>query len=163
MPHLKEHRGPQERHLLQACGWIHSYWFRLLEDCPPRGPSPVYCRSSKTEMVLWLENRYHRFEAWWSCLSQGRCLSREEEDHVQMGGQASWGGASDHNRCPLIQNEGPAGKFMHPTSQLAPPDCIRSCHSLACGCLPSMGQMCQPHHSQAYSQREWQQDYATRG
>ena len=26
------------------------------------------------------------FEAMWSCLSQGRCLSREEEDQGQMGG-----------------------------------------------------------------------------
>ena len=31
-----------------------------------------------------------------------------------------------------------------------------------CGCLPSMGQMNQPLPSQAYSWREWQQDYATR-
>ena len=31
-------------------------------------------------MVLWPENRHHRFEARWSHLSQGRCLSREEKD-----------------------------------------------------------------------------------
>ena len=58
---------------------------------------------SQTEMVLWLENRCHRFEAWQSCLSQGGCLSREEEDHGQMGGQASWGGASDHKTFPCMK------------------------------------------------------------
>ena len=41
--------------------------------------------------------------------------------------------------------------------------CIRSWCSLVHGCLPGTGQMYQPHPSQAYSWREWQQDYATRG
>ena len=65
-------------------------------------------------------------------------------------------------RHPLIWSERLAWKFMHPTSQPAPIHSIRSWHSLVHGCLPSMGQMYQPHPSQAYSQREWQQDNATR-
>ena len=86
----------------------------------------------------------------------------QEEDQGQMGGQASWGSTSDCNRCILIQSEGPVWKFTHPTSQPAPPHCIRSWYSLACGHLPSMGWMYQSHPSQAYSQREWPQDNATR-
>ena len=68
-----------------------------------RGPSPIYGRSSKTEVALQPDDWCHRFEAWWSCPSQGRCLSREEEDHEFMGGQASWGSMSDHNRHPLYE------------------------------------------------------------
>ena len=117
-PTLRSTEVPKRGTFHQACGGIHSYCLRPLEGHPPRGPSPVNSRSSKTEMVLWLENRYCRFEAWWSHLSQSRCLSREEEDHGQMGGQASWGGVSDCDRWPLIWSEEPAGKFMCPTSQL---------------------------------------------
>ena len=102
LPHFKKHRGPQERCLHQACGWICSHCLRPIEGHPSRGPDPVYSRGSETEVVLGLENRYCRFEAWWSCLSQGRCLSKEEEDQGQIGGQASQSGASDHDRHPLI-------------------------------------------------------------
>ena len=80
LPHLKECIGPRVRHLCQVCGWIHSYCTRLLEGLSLRGPSPIYSRSSKTEVVLQPEDWCHRFEIWWSCPSQGRCLSREEED-----------------------------------------------------------------------------------
>ena len=123
-----------------------------------RGPGPVYGRGSQTEMVLQLENRHHRFEAWQSCPNQGRHFSREEEDLGQMGRQVSWGSMSDHDRYPLIWSERPAWKFMHLTSLLAPPHCIRSWCSPACGCLPSMGWRYQSHASHAYCQREWQQD-----
>ena len=83
------------RYLCQVCGWICSYCSRPLECHPPRGPSPVYGRSLKTEMAPWPENRYHRFEAWWSCLYQGRCHSREQEDHGQMEGQTPQCSVSD--------------------------------------------------------------------
>ena len=156
-PHLKEHRGPQVRHLHQVCGWIRSHCSRLIEGHPSWGPGPVYSRGSKTEMVLWPENRCHRIEAWQSCPSQGRCFSRkrkikdrwEDKPHVVV-----------HQivRHPLLQSEEPVWIFTCPTSQLAPPHCIRSWYSLACGCLPSMGQLYQSHPSQAYSQREWQQN-----
>ena len=88
--------------------------------------------AQRQKMVLWLENRCHRFEAWQSCLSQGRCLSREEEDQGQMGGQASQSGASDHDRHPLIWSERPTWTFTHPTLQLAPPRSIRSWHVPLC-------------------------------
>ena len=55
-----------KRHLCQACWQISSH-------------IPVYSRGSETETVLWLENRCCRIEAWQSCLSQGRFLSREKE------------------------------------------------------------------------------------
>ena len=113
-------------------------------------------------MVLQPENRCHSIEAWQSHPSQGRHFLREEEDQGQMGAQASWGSMSDHNRHPLIWSERPGQTFTCPTSQLTPPHCIRCWHSLACGCLPSTGWMYQSHPSQAYSQREWQQDNATR-
>ena len=113
-------------------------------------------------MVLWLENRCHRIETWWSCSSQGRHFSRKEEDQGQTGGQVSWGSTSDHDRHPLAQSERPAWNFTHPTSQPAPPCCIRSWCSLACGHLPCMGWMFQSHPSQAYSQGEWKQDNGTR-
>ena len=158
-PTLRSGRGPKDWHLFQVCGWICSHCMRPIEGHPSRGPGPVYGRGSKTKMVLWPENRCHRIEAWWTHPSQGRCLSREEEDQGQMGGQASWGGVSDCNRHPLIWSERPTWTFTHPTSQLAPPCSVRSWHSLMCGCLPSMGQMYQPHPHQAYSQRDWQQDY----
>ena len=86
----------------------------------------------------------------------------EEEDQGQMGGQASWGSASDCNRHPLIWSERSAWEFIHSTLQLVPPHCIRSCCSLECGCLPSMGWLYQSHPSQAYSWREWQQEYTKR-
>ena len=161
LPHLMESRGPKVRHLHQACGWICSYCKRPLDGCSSRGSSPIYGRSSKTEAVLQLEDWHHRFETWQSCPGQGRCLSREEEDHGQMGEQASGGSVSDHDRCPLVWSERPAWEFTCSTSQPAP-HCVRSWHSLACGCLSSMGWMYQSHPSQAYSQREWQQDYTTR-
>ena len=116
-----------------------------------------------TNALLWLENRHALgLKPGNLCPSQGRCLSREEEDQRQMEGQASWGSMSDCDRCPLIWSERPAWIFTHPTLQPAPPHHIRSWHSLMCGCLPSTGWMYQPHSSQAYSQREWQQDNATR-
>ena len=80
----------------------------------------------------------------------------------QIGGQASWGSMSDHDRHLLIQRKRQAWKFTLPTLQPTPPHCIRSCHSPICGCLPSTWWMYQPHPSQAYSWREWQQDNATR-
>ena len=57
------------------------------------------------------KTRCHRLEYWWSCLSQGKSLSREEEDHGQMANKTSQGGVSDHDKHPLIWNERPAGKF----------------------------------------------------
>ena len=99
-PHLKEHRGHQVWDLHQACGQICCHCLRLIEGCPSRGQGLVYGRGSKTKAVLWLENRCHRFEAWQSCPSQGRHLSREEDDQGQMGGQASQGSTSDHDRHP---------------------------------------------------------------
>ena len=41
---------------------------------------------SMTELVLWLKDRHCGFEAWWSCLSEGWCLSGKEEDKRQVGG-----------------------------------------------------------------------------
>ena len=161
-PHLKQQRGHQERCICQVCGWIHSHCLGPIEGHSSRGQGLVYSRGSKTEMVLWPENRFHRIEAWQSYPSQGRCFLREEEDQGQMGEQASGGSMWDHDRCPLVWSERPTWKFTHPTSQPAPPHCIRSWCSLACGCLPSMRRMYQSHPSQAYSQREWQQDTATR-
>ena len=67
------------RCLHPACGWIHSHCSRLLEGHSSRGPSSVYGRSSKTEVVLWPENWNCRIETWQFCPSQGRCLSREEK------------------------------------------------------------------------------------
>ena len=85
-------------------------------------------------------------------LVKADAFQMEEEDQGQMGGQASWGSMSDCDRqSPHAWSERPAWKFTCPTSQLAPPHCIRSWHSLVHGCLPSMGQMYQPHPSQAYS------------
>ena len=116
-----------------------------IEGCPSWGPGPVYGRGSKTQMLLWLENKCCRIEAWQSCPNQGRHFSREEEDQGQVGGQTSWGRMSDHDRHPLIQSEGPFWKFTCPTLQLAPPCCIRSWCSLVCGHPPSMGWMYQSH------------------
>ena len=93
-------------------------------------------------------------------LVKAGCLLREAEDQGQMGGQASCGSTSDCDRCSLILSEGPVWKFTHPTLQPAPPHCIRSLCSLVCRCPPSMGWMSHPSHT--YSQREWQQDNATR-
>ena len=161
-PHLKEHRGPQVWCLCQTCGWIHGHCPRLIEGHSSRGSGPVYSRGLKTETVLWLENRCHRFEAWQSHTSQGRHLSRKRKRSRQKGRQASWGSTSDHDRHPLIWSERPAWTFLYPTLQLAPPHCIRGWHSLMCGCLSSTGWMYQPHPGQAYSPREWHQDNATR-
>ena len=156
--HLKGHQGPKVRCLHQACKWIHSQCMRLLEGHWSKGLSPIYGRGAKTEVVLQLKDWCHRLETWWSCPSQGRCLSREEEDHGQIRGQVSWSSSSDLNRHPFIWSERPAWKFMHSTLQLAPPHCIRSWHSLECGCPPGMGWMYQSLPSQAYSQRGWQHD-----
>ena len=148
-PHLKECRGAQVRCLHPMCGWIYSH-------CS-RGPSSVYGRSHIMAGKL-----VCRFETWQSHSSQGRHLSREEEDQLQIGGLAAWGCTSDCNGHPLIQSERSAQTFTCPTSQLASPHCIRNCCSLMHGCPSSMGWMYQPHPSHTYCQMEWQQDNATR-
>ena len=61
---LKECRGPQARHLCKVCGWKCSHCSRAVEGHPSWGPGPVYGRGSKTEMLLQLQNRCHRTEAW---------------------------------------------------------------------------------------------------
>ena len=161
-PHLKEHKGLQVWCPCQMCGQICSHCLRPIDDHSSRGLEPVYSRGSKTETVLWLKDRCHRIEAWWSHPNQGRCFSREEEDQGQMGEQASWGSTSDCKRHPLIWSERPTWKLMCPMSQLAAPHSIRNQYSLVCGHLPNMGWIYQSNPSQTYSWGEWQQDNATR-
>ena len=138
LPHLQEYRGPQERHLCQVCGQIHGYCPWPIEGCHLGSSGPVNGRSPMTETVLQLKDRHHGSEAWWSCLSEGWHLSGKEEDSRQVGGQASWGGASDHDRHPLIQSDGPMWTVMHPTLQPTSPHHIRNWCSPVCGCLPSI-------------------------
>ena len=78
LPHLEEHRGPHNRCLCQVCGRIPTVQNHLraaLQEAQTQSMT-----EAQTKMVLWPENRCCRFEVWQSCLSQGRCLSREEED-----------------------------------------------------------------------------------
>ena len=62
-----------------------------------------------------------------------------------------------HEVVHQIMMDVPSYKVMNQygeTLQLTSPHCIRSWHSLVCGCLPCMGQMYQPHPSYANSQGE---------
>ena len=165
-PTLRSTEIPKWGDLYQACGWICSLLFRdHLKAALQEARSSVYGRRSKTEMVLWLENWHHRFETWWSCPSQGGYLSREEEDQGQMGGQATWGSTPDHDRCLLIQSEGPAlWTFTH----LIIATSSSSLHQRLV--FPYSVGVCQVQDRCTSStpvkptpRGEWQQDNATRG
>ena len=61
------------------------------------------------------------------------------------------GGVSDHNRCPLLQSDGPTWKVMHAPPKPASSHCIRGWHYLVYRCPSCTGQVYQPHPMQATS------------
>ena len=60
------------------------------------------------------------------------------------------GGASDHNRHPLLQSDKPTWKVMHPPPKLTSSGCIRGWHFLVYGKPSYTGQVYQSHPMQDY-------------
>ena len=63
------------------------------------------------------------------------------------------GGASDHNRCPLLQSDGPTQKVTHPPPELTSSHHIRGWSSLVYRPQSCIGQVFQPHPMQAHLHR----------
>ena len=78
--------APHKRGLHPTCGWIHGYCPWPIEDHPSGGSGPIDSRSPMTEMVLWLKDRCHGSEAWWSGLSEG-LMPLRERGRLGIGGK----------------------------------------------------------------------------
>ena len=72
------------------------------------------------------------------------------------------GGASDHDRCPLLQSDEPTWKVMCPPPKQTSSPCIRGWCSLVYGQQSCMGQVYQSHPMQDYLCKRWKEVDATR-
>ena len=73
-----------------------------------------------------------------------------------------WGSSSYCNRCTILWSDRPMWMAMHPPLKPTSSHHVRGWHSLVYRCLSCTGQLYQPHPMQAYFQRKWRYDDATR-
>ena len=94
-------RGTSTKHVNEEVATVRDHLRTTFQEAQAQSTA----EAQETKTVLQLENRHRRFETWQSHPSQGRHLSRKEEEQGQMGGQASQGGTSHHDRHPPYEVE----------------------------------------------------------